>query len=300
MRKWWTLLGYEIKYAWLGLRRHLLVSLSAMSAVMVTLFLIVAFLIVGVSVESFSKRVEQDLSIHVVLDPAIQSEEELQSIQEQIESLSQSDHVVFSSKEEELQLMIEEKGEAFQLYEGKENPLGNAFFVYAKDGEQIQELAKKIREIPGVAHVAYGGKSVTGLVALLAKVRTIGIVAIVLLLILSFYLIYNTIRTTIYSRSDDIIIMRQVGAENSFVKRPFEIEGIMISLCGAIIPFGLVAYGYPKLYESLHGYLFARILELVPVHTIIALSGSALIVSAILIGWFASFLAVNKYIREKR
>ena len=51
MRKWWTLLGYEIKYAWLGLRRHLLVSLSAMSAVMVTLFLIVAFLIVGVSVE---------------------------------------------------------------------------------------------------------------------------------------------------------------------------------------------------------------------------------------------------------
>ena len=300
MRKWWTLLGYEIKYAWLGLWRHLLVSLSAMSAVMVTLFLIVAFLIVGVSVESFSKRVEQDLSIHVVLDPAIQSEEELQSIQEQIESLSQSDHVVFSSKEEELQLMIEEKGEAFQLYEGEENPLGNAFFVYAKDGEQIQELAKKIREIPGVAHVAYGGKSVTGLVALLAKVRTIGIVAIVLLLILSFYLIYNTIRTTIYSRSDDIIIMRQVGAENSFVKRPFEIEGIMISLCGAIIPFGLVAYGYPKLYESLHGYLFARILELVPVHTIIALSGSALIVSAILIGWFASFLAVNKYIREKR
>ena len=90
---------------------------------------------------------------------------------------------------------------------------GDAFFVYANQGDDLAAVSSQIDMIPGVASVAYGGGSVRSLVDLLAQVRVIAGAGILLLLLLSFYLIYNTIRTTIYSRSDDIIIMRQVGAE---------------------------------------------------------------------------------------
>ena len=71
MKRQLTLLGYELKYAWLGLRRHFLLSVSALSAVTITLLLVGVFLIVGLHIEHFSSRVEGDLSIHVVLDPQI-------------------------------------------------------------------------------------------------------------------------------------------------------------------------------------------------------------------------------------
>lgn len=300
MRKQLTLLGYEIRYAWLGLKRHFLLSVSALSAVGITLLLVGLFLIIGLHIEYFTNNVENDLSIHVVLDPAIVEQGELDAIQQEIESVPNVSSVQFSSKENELQLMIDEKGEAFSLYEGEQNPLGNAYFVHVVSGDDLPSVSSQIDRIPGVSSVAYGGGSVRSLVELLAKVRLIGSVGIVLLFLLSFYLIYNTIRTTIYSRSDDIIIMRQVGAENSFIKRPFEIEGVMISLCGALIPFLLISIGYPKVYSAMNGRLFASVFELIPPHTVIIWCAVFMLVSALLIGILASFIAVTKYLKEKR
>ncbi len=236
----------------------------------------------------------------MVLDPAIVEQGELDAIQQEIESVPNVSSVQFSSKENELQLMIDEKGEAFSLYEGEQNPLGNAYFVHVVSGDDLPSVSSQIDRIPGVSSVAYGGGSVRSLVELLAKVRLIGSVGIVLLFLLSFYLIYNTIRTTIYSRSDDIIIMRQVGAENSFIKRPFEIEGVMISLCGALVPFLLISIGYPKVYSAMNGRLFASVFELIPPHTVIIWCAVFMLVSALLIGILASFIAVTKYLKEKR
>lgn len=300
MRKQLRLLGYEIRYAWLGIKRHFLISFSAMSAVMVTLFLVGLFLIGGLSLEFFSKQVESDLAIHTVLRPDLNDPDQIEAIESQIEALPEVVRVDYSDKANELELMILEKGEAFEMYRGDENPLGDAFFVYVENGEDLESVAAALETIEGVSSVAYGGTSVISLVDLIDQIRWGASIAIGLLLILSFYLIYNTIRTTIYSRADDIIIMRQVGAENSFVKRPFEIEGILISLVGGIIPYALIAYGYPKLYAALHGQLFANVFQLIEPQTIILISGFALLLSALLIGWLASYLAVNKYLKEKR
>ena len=300
MKRQLTLLGYELKYAWLGLRRHFLLSVSALSAVTITLLLVGVFLIVGLHIEHFSSRVEGDLSIHVVLDPQIRDTAQIDDIETKIKDIPGVKTIVFSSRADELALMVKEKGEAFSMYEGDENPLGDAFFVYANQGDDLAAVSSQIDMIPGVASVAYGGGSVRSLVDLLAQVRVIAGAGILLLLLLSFYLIYNTIRTTIYSRSVDLIIMRQVGAENSFVKRPFEMEGLMISLCGALIPFLLIAWGYPKFYDSMNGRLFASVFELVAPNAILGWCAALLLGTAILIGIFASFLAVSKYLKEKR
>ena len=113
-------------------------------------------------------------------------------------------------------------------------------------------------------------------------------------------MIYNTIRTTIDSRSDEIIIMRTVGATNGFISNPFIVEGIFIGLLGSIVPYLLVHFGYEKLYESLDGKLFTPMFALFKPSTISFQVGLSIILAGALIGGLASLFAARKYLKMKR
>lgn len=300
MKRLLNLFWYELKYAFRGIRKHLLLTLSAISAMAVSTLLIGCFLLIGLHVDHFATNVEQDMSVHVVLDSEVSDDDQIDAIEKEIQKLSNVASVRFSSKDEELELMIQEKGEAFSLYRGGENPLSHAFFVEVKDSSAIEKTAASIEKIDGVSSVAYGGSSVTRLVDLLDMVRKIGYGVAVLLLILSLYLIYNTIRTTIYSRQDEIKIMRTVGATNAFIRIPFEVQGILIGLIGALIPFLLIFFGYPVVYERMDGVLFASVFSLVSVTQVRWLLGLAMLGCGLVIGILASLLAVGKSLKAKR
>lgn len=291
---------YELKYAFIGIKRHLLLCLSAISAITISLFLMAAFLVVGIHVDHFATNVQSDLSIHVILDQDIVEDDQINAIEDQILELSNVDSIEFSDKENELELMIDEKGDAFSIYKGKENPLSNAFFVYVQDEKHIQDTSEQIEQIEGVSSSAYGGSSVTQLINLLDMVRKVGYGVILLLLILSIYLIFNTIRTTIFSRQEEIIIMRQVGGTNAFIKRPFEVQGVLIGLFGSLLPVAALYFGYAKLYEVLEGQLFSNLFSLIEPNQIVWQVGLIITLIGLLIGGFASFWAVTKYLKVKR
>ena len=259
-----------------------------------------AFLVVGIHVDHFAMNVQSDLSIHVILDQDIVEDDQIDAIENQILELSNVDSVEFSDKENELELMIDEKGDAFSIYKGEENPLSNAFFVYVQDEKQIQDTSEQIEQIEGVSSSAYGGSSVTQLINLLDMVRKVGYGVILLLLILSIYLIFNTIRTTIFSRQEEIIIMRQVGGTNAFIKRPFEVQGVLIGLFGSLLPVAALYFGYAKLYEVLEGQLFSNLFSLIKPNQIVWQVGLIITLIGLLIGGFASFWAVTKYLKVKR
>ena len=291
---------YELKYAFIGIKRHLLLCLSAISAITISLFLMAAFLVVGIHVDHFATNVQSDLSIHVILDQDIVEDDQINAIEDQILELSNVDSIEFSDKENELELMIDEKGDAFSIYKGEENPLSNAFFVYVQDEKHIQDTSEQIEQIEGVSSSAYGGSSVTQLINLLDMVRKVGYGVILLLLILSIYLIFNTIRTTIFSRQEEIIIMRQVGGTNAFIKRPFEVQGVLIGLFGSLLPVAALYFGYAKLYEVLEGQLFSNLFSLIEPNEIVWQVGLIITLIGLLIGGFASFWAVTKYLKVKR
>lgn len=291
---------YELKYAFIGIKRHLLLCLSAISAITISLFLMAAFLVVGIHVDHFATNVQSDLSIHVILDQDIVEDDQIDAIEDQILELSNVDSIEFSDKENELELMIDEKGDAFSIYKGEENPLSNAFFVYVQDEKHIQDTSEQIEQIEGVSSSAYGGSSVTQLINLLDMVRKVGYGVILLLLILSIYLIFNTIRTTIFSRQEEIIIMRQVGGTNAFIKRPFEVQGVLIGLFGSLLPVAALYFGYAKLYEVLEGQLFSNLFSLIKPNQIVWQVGLIITLIGLLIGGFASFWAVTKYLKVKR
>ncbi|MEG0359999.1 MAG: permease-like cell division protein FtsX [Longicatena sp.] len=290
----------HIKTAFLSIFRHVAMSLSASSAVTITLILFSAFLIIAGNVSLFTNSIEEDLRIHVVLKETVTKKDDINNIKQELEAISGVKDVEISTKDQELELMIKEKGDGFKIYRGDENPLSNAFFVSIKDPNSIQAISEQMKKLPDVKDAKYGGSSVSQMISVLNTVRTGGFVFVVLLTLLAVFLISNSIKMTIYARHAEIAIMRNVGATNTYIKVPFMIEGMLIGFIGSIIPCILTYFGYQYLYNTVNGQLITSMFALRSVMPFALEVCGVLILSGMLVGLIGSFFSTTKYLHWKR
>lgn len=290
----------HIKTAFLSIFRHLAMSLSAISAVTVTLVLVAVFLIIAGNVSLFANNIENDVSIHVVLKENIEKQKDIEQAEQEIKQINGVRRVKFSDKDAELELMIKERGEELEMYRGKENPLSNAFFVYVNNADNVEKVTEEIKKLDFVSDAVYGGSSVKQMVQIINMVRTGGSIGVLLLTLLALFLISNTIKMTIYARNTEISIMRNVGAANWYIKVPFMLEGMIIGLLGSILPCLFVYFGYPYLYEVMGGQLVTSMFSLKEAVPFVAQVCGALTLFGMLVGLIGSFFSTGKYLRWKR
>ncbi|MCF0259276.1 MAG: FtsX-like permease family protein [Erysipelotrichaceae bacterium] len=300
MREQLNLFRYAMKNALVGMVRHWPLVLSCVATVFMTMLLLGMFLMTVLHVNKFSDSAMEDLTIHVILDEGIRDDQAIADAKSRIEQTQGVKQAVFSSRDEELELMIQEKGDAFAAYRGEQNPLSNAFFVYPEDEKEIDAVSQRLQLVEGVSSAVYGGKSVREMVRVLSLVKWISFGFALLLFLLSLYLIYNTIRSAIYSRQSEISIMRTVGATSSFIRIPFLIEGILIGLLGALLPCLFYLWSYPVLYNALHGVFFLPLFKMIEPGRMNLILGVSLCLTGALSGLAASLLAAGRYIRSSR
>ena len=232
--------------------RNFSLSLASISCITVTL-LIVAFAIVGsYNVENFTKVIRDDFTIVVYMNNS-NTEETEAKIKDEINSLSNIESITFNSKKDIANEMKEES-EIFNTiissWSDSENPLYDTYLVKVKNSEKISNTASKIEKIEGVEMVRYGEGMIESLLSIFKIVEKILIVIVVSLVLVTAFLIINTIKITIFSRQEEIEIKRLVGASNFSIKQPFVIEGLFIGVLGSIIPVLVTIYGYSVLYEK--------------------------------------------------
>ena len=290
----------HVKTAFLSIFRHLAMSLSAASAVTITLVLLAVFLVLAGNISLFTSSIEEDLSIHAVLSTDIKEEADIQSIEKEIQSIDGVKQVRYSTPEEELELYIEEQGEEFAMFRGEENPLTGAFFITEKKADQIASITKQVQQVAGIRQAVYGGTSVSDMINMLNTVRFGGMIFIVLLALLALFLISNSIKMTIYARNREISIMRNVGATNGYIKVPFMLEGMIIGFIGSLIPCLITYFGYRYLFDVMGGQIFSNMFSLQPVMPFTLEICAILIVAGMLVGLFGSFFSTTKYLHWKR
>lgn len=286
------------KEAFKGIGRHLGISVSSIFAVTVTLILVGAFLLVNENVISISKNIEQSVEIYVEVDR--EYDERLVEAKEQVEKLNNVASSKIVTREESLQIMIQEGGEGYKAYEGENNPLPNSMLVTLKSGSDIRATADIIENFPWAVKTRYGGVETEEMMTMMIRLRSIGSIFVVALGFLAILLITNTIKVSIESRSEEISIMRIVGATNWFIKAPFLVEGILIGIFGALLPVVFVYFGYPMLYNSLGGVLFSNMFVMTPVHPMVQNISLLLLAVAVGVGMLGSFLSINKHIKVVR
>lgn len=287
--------------AWRNLIRHISLTVSSVIAVTVTLLIVGVLMVVAGNISDFTDNIESDFQIQATISPGFSDDTQIEELQHQIEELDHVRSCTFSSKEEELQELIDENGEMFRYYEGEDrNPLYDVFRIELDDNRQISAVSDELNQMDGIVEATYGGDEITMMVSLFEALHSGGLVFVVFLALLALLLIQNTIRMTIQARNTEIAIMRSVGASNWYIRGPFILEGMYIGILGSIIPVAVIAIGYYALYESFHGVLLSSMFVMKPLWPFMAGVCAALIIGGIIVGMAGSFLAVGKYLRWKR
>ena len=293
-----------IREGFKGVGRHGGMSFQSASAVTLALIIISLFLIFSMTVQNFTKGIEESVSISVMVDYNSESAESEDAISLAIKNIEGVSSVTYSSKDEEFQYYLdsfddEKTRKAFEPFKDS-NPMHDAFYVETKSGSDIEAIANEISTIEGVYKVNYGGESAVSLIEALRTIRNGGWIIALALSLLAIFQIQNTIKLTIMARADEIAIMRNVGAKNGFIRSPFLVEGLIIGALGAIIPIVITYFGYTKIYELTSGHLISNMFSLIaPVPFIYRICGLLLLIGMI-VGLIGSFLSVTKYLRWKR
>lgn len=303
MIKYFRAIPYHFKTAFKSLWRHFAMTFSSSSAVSITLTLLMVFLIVAGNVSNFTYNIEDSLQIHATISEEV-TEDQIKELQSKIESFTKVKKVEFSSKDQELENYIQQNDESsrslYEMYRGEGNPLLNAFIIDVKAASDLAVVNNELNKMEEIAESAYGGDTANDMIEAMDGIRVGGSVFIIALSVLAVFLISNTIKSAIYARSSEIAIMRNIGATNGYIKRPFMIEGVVIGILGSIGPILITIFGYQYLYEALHGNFMLAMFELQPPLPFVYYVSGILLGTGILVGLVGSYLAATKYLRWKR
>lgn len=288
----------NVKDAFKSIFRNFSLSMASVSCTAITLILVSIALLVTYNVNSITRSIEDVLTIIVFVDKNA-TDQDIENVRFQIESNSNVDkkEVIYRTKEEIKESLSEDEDLKSVFDTLDENPIQSAFVVKVKDLKKITDTANSFKNIPFVKQVKYGESLVNRLLSMFDIIRNACIIACIALILVTAFLIGNTIKITIFARRQEIAIMRLVGTSNTVIRMPFLIEGFVLGFIGAIVPILLTIYGYTFLYDYVGGRLFTDLIVLVKPSEIIYATSLVLLIVGGLVGMFGSLRAVRRYLK---
>ena len=297
--KLFRMLGRSIRDAVKSVIRNFSLSLASISCITITLIIVAVAIIASYNVQNFTKEIERDMTIVVFLDNDA-TKEDVKEIESELEAISNVSKYTYQTKQEVKEKMQAESDvfdTVLKNWSDEESPLKDTFQVKVKEVERLKQTAERIQQFDKVAVVRYGSGMVDKMIAAFNQVEKITYGIVIALIIVTVFLIINTIKLTISARRREIGIMRLVGASNFTIKTPFIIEGMILGLFGSIIPILITMYGYTAFYRHFDGYLYSRLIQLIKPEPFIYQVSLAVIVIGIIVGMIGSASAVRKYLK---
>lgn len=297
--KLFRMLGRSIRDAFKSVIRNFSLSLASISCITITLIIVAIAIIASFNVENFTKEIERDMTIVVFLNNNA-DEEDVKTTEKEIKKLSNVEKYTYQSKVEVKEQMQKESDVFKTVLDGwdeNESPLKDTFQVKVKDITKIKKTANTIKNMDNVSVVRYGEGYVDKMITAFSSIQKVTYGIVIALILVTIFLIINTIKLTISARHREIEIMRVVGASNLSIKIPFIIEGMILGLFGSIVPVLITTYGYLAFYEHFNGYLFSKLIKLIKPEPFIYSTSLIVIVIGVIVGMIGSASAVRKYLK---
>ena len=208
------------------------------------------------------------------------------------------DNVEFVPKEKGFSSLMDRFDEKLKIIDtlgDTANILPDAFKVGFKDPTRYETTVQQLKNLPEVYTVRDNREYAEKLMGINQTVTVVGAWIVGLLLVVSLFIITNTIKLTMYVRKLEISIMKSVGATDWFIRMPFLVEGIVIGLAAGLISFGLVSYIYSAAASSITNVLATGVL---PYSSMLFKLLLAFIGSGVLSGSIGSLVSIRKYLRN--
>ncbi len=289
--------GYLVKEGVRNVWSNRIMSIASVCVLVSCLVLTGAAALLSINVQSTVDAVGQNNEIKVFIKEEL-SQIEAKYIGREIEKMDNVKEVIFVSSEEALATYKKQVGE--QLFEKlgeRKKVLPDRFRVQMKDLSKYDETVKEIKAINGVDSISDRRSFAEKLTKVSNLVNIIAVGVVIALIIISLFIIANTIRATMYSRRFEISIMKSVGATDMFVRMPFLVEGMVIGIISAAISTGALALLYNALVSVM---LKTNLpLEFLSCTDVVLPLALAFVVVGVLVGFFGGFISIRKYLKKE-
>lgn len=234
-----------------GIWVHRSMGLASIISTFATLFVIGIILIISITVNNIAKEIEGKVDeVEIFIDNEASDVDKL-ALETKINEFEGELNYRYKSSEEALELMKDTWGEDASLLDGitSEGLLPASFVVSLSNINEADKFVEFIKDEKGVDDVKYYKDLIDQANTISYYVQLIGAIIVLVLMIVSLFIISNTIKLTVFSRRDEIFVMRYVGANNNYIRIPFMIEGLFFGVVGSILAFLAVYYGYIFVYN---------------------------------------------------
>lgn len=285
--------NYFIGDAFKSFKRNKTISIATIITVLVTFIVLGVFSLVAENLNLAIGGLEDKIELVVYLDDNITPIDK-KEIQVKINSQQGVKEIQYESREDAFKKLQENNAGILKGYTLEKNPLPASYIVKLENMSYAPAIREAVKDLDGVESVSDEQESIDTIQNLIKFTKIIGTVLFIILIGVSIFLIMNTTKLTVYVRRKEVGIMKFVGATDWFIRWPFIIEGILIGLIGTFL--SIIALYF--LYKFVISFIAARviILNLIPVSYVFTSLLWKFVLGGILVGGFASYLALRKFL----
>ena len=260
----YSIFGYLIGEGFRNFFKNKKSTAASIIIMCATMFIFGIFFLIGENVNYIIEQVQSEQAMQVFINPDATPEQQTE-LEQKIKSIQYVNTVEYVSQEQALNEMREWLGDSASVldsYSGDQNPFKASFVVTLTDLTKNEEVQRQINTFENVASIEAGNKTVNTLVNIANGIRTATGVILVLLILISIFIIANTIKLTVHARRKEISIMKYVGATNGFIRWPFMVEGIIIGIISALISIVILGFVYNFVADTIINSSMATTLQL--------------------------------------
>ena len=260
----YNILGYLIGEGFGNVFKNKKSTGASLMIMCATMIIFGIFLILGENINHFVEEVESAQGIQVFIENDA-TDEQVEQLGENIRKINGVSTIEYVSKEEALEQMKERFGDQQDLlegYEGENNIFTASYVVTLTDLTLSQTVQDQILTLENVKKITSKDETVTTLINLANGIKIVTGVILVLLIVISIFIIANTIKLTVHARRKEISIMKYVGATNGFIRWPFIVEGMIIGIIASAISIIIVGFAYSMIAEKMVNSEFMQVINM--------------------------------------
>ena len=288
-------IGYLLREGFRGVFLHGFMSFAAICVTVACLIIMGSFCLILYNTSAMVKGLEQENEMLVYIDESY-SEAKAKSVGSQI-NITNVRSATFVSRDQALDDFVETLNDSDAFAGLDPDTLRDRYVVTVEDNSLLKQTYDKLTQIEGVAEVVAHFEIAEGFQTVQNVLNIASLVIVTVLFVVSLFIISNTVKLAMYSRSEEIAIMKMVGATNAFIRLPFVVEGFIIGIIAAAAAFFLEWGLYDFVLTKIQQLDTLKLFVLTPFTDVIEIVAIAYALTGFLVGVFGSLLSIRKFLK---
>ena len=228
--------GYYFSEGFHSIFTHGFMSFAAVCMIVACLLIMGSFSLVAVNLNDMLGDLEDENQLAVYIDDSY-TEEQARALEEELKAVPNVTNMTFVTRAEALDTYQQSHNNVELFEDLPDDVFRDRYYVHIADIAQMAQTKANLEQVEGVGDVVAAVEIAEGFVLVRNIATGVALVLVGILLVISLFIIANTIKLATFYRREEIAIMKLCGATDGFIQWPFVVEGLILGLTGALVAF---------------------------------------------------------------